>query len=189
MNDSSCNRKGPKCAFQGALFLGMLLLLIAPATAEDPPAADAKNPDDVIYITSDRLFSDNNARYAEFIGNVRAVQGTTVITGDRLKVYYKSDLQSVESQGPGEESIQKLESTGNVVIEFDNRVAKAQKAIYITDSRILILTGPDSSLTSGKNVVTGEKITLYREDGRIEVESGETGRVEAVFYQKGKGLN
>jgi lipopolysaccharide export system protein LptA len=172
-----------------AAFLGLLLFFAFYAVAGDTSASGADAPEEVIHVTSDRLYSDSSARYAEFLGNVRATQGTTVITADRLKVYYKSDLKSVESQGPGEESIHKLESTGNVVIEFDNRVAKAEKAIYITESRILILTGPDASLTSGKNVITGEKITLYREDGRIQVESGDTGRVEALFYQKGKGLN
>ncbi len=172
-----------------ALCAAVFLLLKTAVLAGNVPAAGSAKPEDVIRITSDQLFSDANARFAEFIGNVRATQGTTVITADRLKVFYKSDLSSIESQGPGEESIHKLESTGNVVIEFDNRVAKAEKAIYITESRILILTGPKSSITSGKDTVTGEKITLYREDGRIQVESGKKGRVEAVFHPKGKGLN
>jgi len=182
--------RNPVSKKQLALALLAAILLIAPGiAAQNTPSPTPGDPSHMIRITSDRLVSDNTARFAEFIGNVRATQGTTIITADRLKVYYKSDMKRVESQGPGEESIQKLESTGHVVIHFDNRVAKAENAIYITDSRILILKGPNSSITSGTDTVTGEKITLYREDGRIQVESGKTGRVEAVFYQKGNVLN
>ena len=187
MIPSLCNRKRLRLTFPvTALILILFPFFTTGILAGNEPASDAQTSEDVTHITSDRLFSDNNARFAEFIGNVRAIQGTTVITADRLKVFYKSDLKSVESQGAGEESIQKLESNGNVVIEFDNRVAKAEKAIYITDSRILILTGPNSSVTSGKNTVTGEKITLYRDDGRMQVESVNQGRVRLFSIKKGK---
>jgi lipopolysaccharide export system protein LptA len=68
-------------------------------------------------------------------------------------------------------------------------VIKAEEAIYIVKSRILLLTGPNASITSGKNTVSGEKITLFRADGRIQVERGRDKQVEAIFYSKGKGLN
>jgi len=42
-----------------------------------------------VYITADKLIAESDAKYAEFIGNVRAVQEDTVITADRLKIFYK----------------------------------------------------------------------------------------------------
>ncbi len=72
-------------------------------------------------------------------------------------------------------------------IRFDNRVAVTQQAVYITESRILILTGTGSKVTSGNNSISGSKITLYRVDGRITVESSSEKRVEAVFYSEEKG--
>ncbi len=189
MNASPSSRNAFKHAFLAGT-LGMLLLFMTTgAGAGNAPESDTSKADNVIHVTSDRLYSDSKTRWAEFVGNVRASQGNTVITADRLKIYYKSALSTAASKGPGEESIQRLESSGNVVIRFDNRVAKADKAVYITDSRILILTGPNASITSGKNTISGEKITFYRKDGRIRVEGGKKGRVEAFFYQKEKGLN
>ena len=77
----------------------------------------------------------------------------------------------------------------NVKIIFDDKTAISQRAVYTTDSRILVLTGPDSKIISGKDSISGEKITLYRADDRIIVESGKEKQVEAVFFSKQGGLN
>jgi lipopolysaccharide export system protein LptA len=79
-------------------------------------------------------------------------------------------------------------STGNVIIKFDDRVATSDQAVYMTETRILILTGPGSTIKSGNNSVTGDKITLYRNDGRIYVESSGEKRVKAIFYSGDKGI-
>ncbi|MEW5909113.1 MAG: LptA/OstA family protein [Thermodesulfobacteriota bacterium] len=173
-----------------ALVLAVLILSGISVSAKPlSPSPAPKEENNRIDITSDRLEADNNSNFAEFIGNVKAAQGTTIITADRLKVFYKGGAEKIENAGPGEESIEKIVSTGNVVIHFEDRVAKADHAVYVTESRILILTGPKSTLTSGKNTVIGEKITLYRNDGKIHVESGKAGRVQATFFSTGKGLN
>ncbi len=170
-------------------FLMVFLATIWAFAAEEAPNADQKTQSDPMRITADRLESDSEARYADFIGNVTASQGTTVITADRLKVYYQGNPVKSGDDGPSEDSIKKLVSTGNVVIHFGDRVATAEEAIYIVKSRILLLTGPNSSITSGKNTVSGEKITFFRADGRIQVERGRDKQVEAIFYSGGKGLN
>jgi hypothetical protein len=45
------------------------------------------------------------------------------------------------NSSPGQ-SLEKLVATGNVEIKFDNRLAVARQAVYITAQRMLILTGP-----------------------------------------------
>jgi len=50
------------------------------------------------------------------------------------------------------------------------------------------LSGNNSKIVSGNNSISGEKITLYRTTGRINVESSGGKRVEAVFYSGEKGL-
>lgn len=171
------------------LFLITFLAAVWTFAAEESPKTDQKTENNPIRITSDRLESDSQASYADFIGNVTASQGETVITADRLKVYYQGNPEKAGDQGPSQDSIKKMVSTGNVVIHLGNRVAKAEEAIYIVKSMILLLTGPNASITSGKNTVSGEKITLFRADGRIQVERGSDKQVEAIFYSKGKGLN
>ena len=142
-----------------------------------------------IHITADKLVSDNKANYAEFIGNVRANQGETTITSDRLKIFYKKDLDNQETPSVGEESIKKIVANGNVRIKFDNKVAITQQAVYNTATRVIVLSGADSKILSGNDYISGEKITLYRTDGRINVESGNEKRVEAVFYGAEKVIN
>ena len=75
-----------------------------------------------------------------------------------------------------------------MIIKFDDRVATSDRAVYMTETKILILTGPGSTIKSGNNSVTGEKITLYRDDGRIIVESGSEKQVKAIFQSGDKGI-
>jgi lipopolysaccharide export system protein LptA len=125
-----------------------------------------------IHITADKLISDNEVDYAEFIGNVRATQEDTVITADRLKIFVKKNPDN-KSPGVGTESIHKIIASGNVKINFDNRVAVTPQAVYNTKTGVLVLSGDNSRILSGKDSISGEKITLYRTTGRITVESGE----------------
>jgi lipopolysaccharide export system protein LptA len=135
-----------------------------------------------VYITSDNMIAESEAKYAEFIGNVRAVQEDTVITADRLKIFYKKVEDNNKNLTSDEGSIEKIVSSGNVKINFDDKIAVAQHAVYTSETGVLVLTGPNSKVTSGTNFVSGEKITIYRAEDRMTVESGIEKRVEAVFY-------
>ena len=137
---------------------------------------------DVIHVTSDKLISYNKAGYAEFIGNVKATQKNTVITADSLKVIFKKNIADKGPLAVNEGTIHEIIAKGNVKIKIDNRVAVTQQAVYNTATMVLVLTGEGSKITSGKDSISGEKITFYRADGRVNVESGNKNRVEAVFY-------
>ena len=165
-----------------AIFIIITGFMVNSAFAEEEDLKENKK----VYITSDSMIAESEARYAEFIGNVRAVQEDTVITADRLKIFYKKvEDNSLISD---EESIEKIVSSGNVKINFDDKVAVAQHAVYTSETEVLVLTGPNSKVTSGTNSVSGEKITIYRAEDRMTVESGIEKRVEAVFYSKEKGI-
>lgn len=154
----------------------------------DNPDTKGRKNNEKIYITADKLISDNKAGYAEFIGNVRAKQDETVITAERIKIFFKKHLADKNKPVIGQESIHQIVANGNVKIEFDNRVAESQQAVYNTEKRMLVLSGANSKIISGNDTITGEKITFYRTDGRIAVEGGSKERVEAVFYAGEKGL-
>lgn len=173
-----------------AVFLMATVFMTVFAFADDSPTDPGPNdPGKKIYITSDSLVSGNDAKYAEFIGNVKATQGSDVITTDRLKIFFKKTPQSNDNLIMNQESIVKIVANGNVTIHFDNKVAVAEQAVYITATRVLVLSGPNSKIVSGSDSVAGEKITIYRADGRINVESGGEKRVNAVFFSGEKGLN
>ena len=164
------------------------LMVSAVVIAQDqiaPPAADGSTPEK-IRITAQRLVSDTSGNQAEFIGDVNASQGETEITADRLKIFFSG--QSTSDNASPAQSLEKLIATGNVQIKFDNRLAVARQAVYITAQRVLILKGPGATVSSGENTITGETITFYRADGRFTVEGGSKGRVSAVILPEKSGL-
>ena len=186
MGESRFNRYIFKALGYWATMFSLILFVtfnmaVAGDTQQNHKKIDAEKSD-IVHITSDKLISYNKGGYAEFIGNVTATQKETIITADRIKVIFKKDLANAGSLSVNEESISKIIANGNVKIKFDNRVAVTQQAVYNTKTKVLVLTGDGSRITSGKNTISGEKITFYRADGRLNVESGSKKRVDAVFY-------
>jgi len=172
-----------------AVFLITTVFMTVFAFADDPPTDPGPNDaGKKIHITSDSLVTGNDAKYAEFIGNVKATQGTDVITADRLKIFFQKTPQSNDNLIADQESIAKIVVIGNVTMHFDNKVAVAEQAVYITETRVLVLSGPNSKIVSGSDSVAGETITIHRANGRINVESGSEKRVNAVFFSGGEGL-
>lgn len=169
-------------------FCFLIHMTYANDTSGKPKNNSPKVNDGAIHITSDKLISDSKAGYAEFIGNVKAIQDDTVITSDRLKIFFKKNIANKGPLSVNEESIHKIVAKGTVEIIFDNKVATAQQAVYNTETKVLVLSGNNSKIISEKDSISGEKITFYRIDGRINVESGNKERVEAVFYSGQKGI-
>jgi lipopolysaccharide export system protein LptA len=151
-------------------------LWAAEGTATPPPATP-------IHITADQLVSDTAHRTAEFIGNVKVVQGQTTITADRLKLAYKGGGKSPTQTNA--DSIDTIEAQGHVRMEMDNRVAVGEKAVYTTTDRKLVLSGPGAQISSGPDVVEGTTITFFRDSGRVEM----VGQVKAIIRSEQRGLN
>jgi len=170
-----------------AVMAGPLTAL--PLWAEDKRSASkAESEKDKIRITADTLTTDSKTQFAEFSGSVKAVQGATIIIADRLRIYYKQNAKNKSAPRTEGAAIEKLVASGNVKITFDDKVAVAQQAVYMTEKRVLVLSGPNAKVTSGKDSIAGEIITYYRADERIKVEGGPNKRVEAVFSSGGVGL-
>jgi lipopolysaccharide export system protein LptA len=171
----------------------LFAVLTLPLSYADDKKPDGQTPNDEkkseIHITSDKMVLESNAEYVEFMGNVRATQEESVLTGNSLKVFYQGGLDKNKESFVGEESIKKIVAKGNVKIIFEDKIATAQQATYTTASRILVLSGPDATIISGKDSISGEKITFYRADDRVIVESGKEKRVKAVFFSKQGMLN
>ncbi|MBA3034930.1 MAG: lipopolysaccharide transport periplasmic protein LptA [Desulfobacterium sp.] len=162
----------------------IIFLFLSVGFAEDNSSINLDSAEK-IHITADSLVSDSNAKFAEFIGNVEAIQGEFFINSDRLKIFYKGDAKEKTASGTGE-SIEKIIATGNVHIKSKDMSAVTQQAQYNTDTMIITLTGEGSKVFDQKNFVTGSKIILYRKEGVTKVEGDKTKRVTAVFYPKEK---
>ena len=152
------------------------------SNADEKPPPKSDKPPEKIHITADRLEADNEARHAEFIGHVVAIQGKAKIESDRLKIYYKQDVDKDKKDKTTQDYIEKVVARGNVKIVLDDQVAYTNQAVYMADTGIFVLTGPQTKVASGKNFITGDKITLRRNENRMTVVGNPNQRVEAVFY-------
>jgi lipopolysaccharide export system protein LptA len=171
-----------------ALIIIALIAGVADAAGESKAAATENKSEDVpIVITADQLISNNEEKYAEFIGNVNAAQADFVITADKLRIYYEGDLlDSEEKTNQNDEMLKKIVASGNVKIRSDQYNADTENAEYDTQTMIIILSGENSKVFSGKSSITGSKIILYRKDGRFKVMGSKKERVEATFFSGGK---
>jgi lipopolysaccharide transport protein LptA len=153
---------------------------VSPADKTGPPENDlATQP---IEITADRLVSHGDQNYAEFIGNVEAVQGNFSIRSDTLKITYQRSADAGTKGVSGADSIEKIEAIGHVKINADNRRAETDRAEYRLKDDVVELIGENSFVTDGKNTLTGSKISWGRKTGEITVAGSDQKRVKAVFY-------
>jgi len=140
-----------------------------------------------IHIKADNAVTDLDAGETEFLGNVRVSQDKTVVTAERMKVYYR-DLKYENNNPLIQESIKKIIAKNNVTISFDNITAMSEEAIYFTDSKILTLSGINSKVISGPNSITGSKFTFFQTSGDLIVEGSKQHPVQVLFFSGEKGF-
>jgi len=129
-------------------------------------------------ITSQQLEADNKSRIITFRGKVEARQGDLTIFADVAQVFY-------EKKEEGEE-IREIVATGNVKVQESDRLATAQKAVFVNGEQKIILTG-DPRVWQGKDMVSGERIIVFLEEEKSLVEGGPDRRVEVILHPKGEG--
>jgi lipopolysaccharide export system protein LptA len=167
-----------------AIAAAVLIAGVAFAADEKKPSPpDNAAEDQPILINADELVSNIDKKFAEFIGNVRATQADFVITSDKLKIYYEGNLlNSEEKSDKNGDMLKKIVAEGNVKIKSSQYTAESEKVEYDTATMTITMTGENSKVISGKNSISGSKIILYRNDGRVKVFGGKKKRVEATFY-------
>ena len=165
-----------------ALVAAAVLFTNTAQTADQPQTGQPDN--EPIQIVADQLISYNEEKYAEFIGNVKVTQGKFTITSDKLRIYYQGELLDDEKKGGDEELLKKIIATGNVKISSEQYNAEADRAEYDTTEKTVILSGENAKVISGKNSITGSKISLNQKSGQVKVESSGTKRIKAEFFTK-----
>jgi lipopolysaccharide export system protein LptA len=140
-----------------------------------------------IHIKANKVIADLETGETEFIGDVRVSQGQTIVTADRMKVYYR-DLNTNKKNRAIRESIYKVIANGNVKIHFEDMIALTDEAVWMVKSELLTLTGINSRVISGANSISGYKFVLSQSKGSLIVESSSRDQVEAVFFTGGKSV-
>ena len=160
----------------------VLIWLLCGSAMAQSPAEKSEKAQSPVEITADELISHGDKNYAEFIGNVAAVQGNFSINSDALRIYYHASGTNKTTNSTQPEALEKIVAIGNVVIKADSRRAETERAEYSLKEDKVVLSGEESTVTDGKNTLTGSKITWHRDTGQISVEGTEKKRVKAVFY-------
>ncbi len=161
------------------ILLTTLLFSGSPAALSD----DSGTFDDTFHVTSDVMVSQQDMAFVEFTGNVVVTRQKEVINADSIKIFIHKKEEKKNNQ---KQTIKKIIASGNVQYISGNRKALSDNAVYTTGDETLVLTGDSPKVITGDSFVSGEKITLFRKNNKIIVESGQKKRVEAFFNPKDK---
>jgi lipopolysaccharide export system protein LptA len=134
-----------------------------------------------IHIESNRMTSTEKSNSVVFSGDVDAKQGDVRIRSDEMTVFYTafdSATKQKDNKKPSKQvekktsqQVEKLICTGNVEITRGEWLGTAKKMLYLSKERQVILTD-NAKAWQGQNMVSGEKIIYYLDEGRSEVIGG-----------------
>ena len=157
-------------------FLGLMVAdaqEAAPAAVEESVKETALTADTaaVTVITSEKLTFDHKKQFAEFEANVVVTDPSMTLTADYMKVWFDADNQ-----------VKIIEAKGHVYIRQLETEAWAGRAEYlVSEGKIVLREKP--KMTRGKDLLTGDVITFFREENKMVV----TPRARLVIFpEKGQ---
>lgn len=165
----------------------------------------SQNRDQPIKIEAASLELRDKKKEATFAGNVKVVQGDTILQSKTLVVFYDSKDQPDGAAKPGKNakssasakmtaaepgpggasSIRRLEARGGVVVTQKDQVVTGDTAIFDTRTNQVTMVGK-VVLTKGKDVLRGDRLVVNMTTGVSRVES-DSGRVQGLFQASGQG--
>ena len=146
----------------------LCIFTVAAARGDD---GGLKSPDrGPIRIKSDSMEADSGRGIVTFKGNVNARQDDVTIMSQSLKVSYGGDSE-----------IDTIEALEDVRIDRQGRAATAEKAVYYPGRKEIVMEG-DPRVWRDGNLVQGERITLFLDSDRMDVEGAK------AFIDEEKGL-
>lgn len=146
------------------------------------PLAAADAP---IQIEADHMSSTEKSSSVVFSGNVDAKQQDVRIRSDEMTVFYTMASPTESKKGTKtSQQVQKIICTGNVEVSKKEWLGTSKKMIYMAKERQVILLD-NAKAYQGQNMVSGEKIVYYMDEGRSEVVGGP--RTSTTISDKDKG--
>lgn len=128
-----------------------------------------------IHIEANKMTSTEKTNSVLFTGEVDAKQGDVRIRSDEMTVYYTQKDPKAKKTKKGEKTasqqVEKLICIGNVEITRGEWLGTSKKMIYLSKERQVILTN-NAKAWQGQNMVSGDKIIYYLDEGRSEVVGG-----------------
>jgi lipopolysaccharide export system protein LptA len=161
--------------------LALVLAAGAPIGAAAQIAPAGHGPVDV---TADQLEVQQGQCLANWSGNAEALQDTSRLRADSLKIYNRQLGGKAGGQACG--PLDRMEADGQVYYVTPTQVVKADHAVYTAGDTTIVMTG-DVVAAQGKNVVAGSKLMINTNTGVATMVTGVTGRgakgrVRGVLY-------
>ena len=146
---------------------------VSSTSSTNPPAA--KEP---TVITSERLEVDYSKNVFTFTGKVLAVDPQMTLHADKMVAFLgvttnaAATATNAAPAGAGATpAVQKIIATGSVLITQEKKRATCGRAEYTADDGRVVLTD-NPKVEQPEGTVTGEKITFWRGQDKMDVESG-----------------
>ena len=151
------------------LALAVLCLGTAvPAFAQLSGSGMSLTADQPVQVDGDRLEVREDQGLAIFEGNVRVVQGETVLRTGKLVIHYARNPDG--SPATGGTQIDRLEVSNGVNIQSGRQVATGETGTYDMASETMVLSGKRVTLSEDGNVATGCKLTVNMRTSRARLE-------------------
>ena len=138
-----------------SLLSGLILFLLFHGS----PLFAASAP---ITIEADHMSSLKQDNNVLFSGNVDAAQADVRIRADKMTVYYTAATDEKKQE------VKRLKCVGNVEITKGEWLGTGKTMNYLAKERKVILSG-DAKAWQGTNLVSGNTIIYYLDEGRSEV--------------------
>ena len=166
-----------------------------PNAAKGPPNAlqgFSQNRNQPVQIEAGALEVRDKDKVATFSGNVKVVQGDTVMRCKSLIVFYEQQGQAAgapamkaATPGPGGSSqISRLEATGGVTVNQKEQTATGDKALFDMKANTVTLQG-NVVVSQGQNVMRGDRLVVNLTSGVSQVYAGQSSPVKVLIQQGG----
>jgi len=126
-----------------------------------------------INIVSDRLEINDNTNESIFIGNVYAVEDTFKIWSEKMVFKFNESKDQVEE----------IQSFYDVKIHHNDMITNSDRALYLPNTQILILTG-NVHVNQDGNQIKCEELILDIQNSTSIMKGNSTKRLEAIIISE-----
>lgn len=190
---------------RGGALAALLIIAGSPAAVAQPGTTKnvpnalqgfQQNRGQPVQIEAASLEVRDKDKVATFSGNVKVVQGDTVMRCKSLTVFYEQQGQAqaqaggapmkAATPGPGgSSSISRLEAKGGVSVTQKDQVANGDTGLFDMKANTVTLIG-NVVVSQGANIMRGERLVVDLTSGVSRVEAGK-GPVKMLIHQGSQG--
>lgn len=129
-----------------------------------------------VNVTSDKLSYLDSERKAVFSGKVLVHAEDTTIAAETVQIILLP--RRTQADGQGASQLERIVAQGDIQIQQGGRKATGSQLVYTAAEEKMVLTGTPghrpSIFDAERGEITGDSLTFFTHDGRVQVGSGET---------------